>query len=264
MKTLIILFCLLIPPLSRTAEVRVPAGIDHSPFDELLRTYVDHKGMVDYQAWSESEEDLKRLDEYLNQFAPEPESIPGKDERIASLVNAYNAFTLKLVLDNFPTKSIRLLDDPFDGERNRVGGREVSLDGIEHDSLRPLIGWKAHSMVVCAARSCPPLWNRAYTAENWEEAMRDRYRVWLAREDLNSYHPEKNRVVISKIFDWYGDDFKGGHGIPRILGRFGPEKYKNFLSGGDYKISFKEYHWGLNAQGDLGRDYKHSFLRSLF
>ena len=246
------------------AGVQVPAGIDHSDYDALLQRYVDERGRVDYRAWSESDEDLNRLDAYLEQFAPDPDAPAEGDERIASLVNAYNALTLDFILEHFPAESIRVLDDPFNGKRHPVGGRKVSLDEIEHDTLRPLIGWKVHSLVVCAARSCPPLWNRAYTADNWEQAVRDRYRVWLAREDLNRYHPDRNLVEISKIFDWYGEDFEDDHSLRRILARFGPAEHREFLSGDAYKIKFKDYHWGLNAQSDLGRDYKHSFLKSLF
>ena len=94
--------------------------------------------------------------------------------------------------------------------------------------------------------------------------MRDRYRVWLAREDLNRFLPEKNQVRISKIFDWYNGDFRGDHGLPKILARFGPPEHREFLMESDFRIRYLEYHWGLNAQSDLGEDYDHSFLKSLF
>lgn len=242
----------------------VPAGIDHDPWDSLLQEYVDDRGLVDYAGWSESGESLEKLDSYLAQYAPTEADQAEGDERVASLVNAYNAFTIRMILENFPTRSIRLLDDPFGGERNKVDGEMISLDEIEHERLRPLIGWKVHSMVVCAARSCPPLLNRAYRAESWESQMQERYRTWLARDDLNEYLPKKNRVEISKIFDWYSEDFEGGHSIPSVLSRFGPPEQRDFLTSGDFRIRYMDYHWGLNAQSDLGSDYKHSFFRSLF
>lgn len=244
----------------QAAEVRVPAGIDHAPLDALLRRYVDDKGLVDYAAWKKSEADLKALDRYLAQFAPAPKEAATGGGRIASLVNAYNAFTLRFILRNYPTESIRKLDDPFDGKRYRVGGRDVSADEIEHDTLRPLIGWKVHSLVVCAARSCPPLRNRAFRADSWEKTMRDRYRAWLAREDLNQYMPRRDRVEISKIFDWYEKDFTGANEVKDILGRFGPGAHRDFLSGGRYKIKYLDYHWGLNDQSDLGKEYKRGFF----
>lgn len=130
--------------------------------------------------------------------------------------------------------------------------------------LRPMIGWKVHSVVVCAARSCPPLLTRAYFADDWEEKMEERYRSWLARPNLNKYEPRRNRVDVSKIFDWYSGDFEGDHSVKAILARFGPEEHRAFLQSEDYRVRFMDYHWGLNAQSDLGEDYRHSWLRSLF
>lgn len=255
---------ILAPVVVSAAMPGVPADIDHGPFDELLQKYVDKKGRVDYAGWHGSSEDMKKLKSYLKQYAPEPGEAAKGDEKTASLINAYNAFTIELILDNFPTESIRKLDDPFEGERHRVGGDLISVDNIEHDMLRPEIGWKVHSVVVCAARSCPPLLDRAYYADDWEEKMKERYRVWLNRPDLNEYNPAKKRVRLSKIFDWYSEDFEGAHSVKAILGRFGPERHRGFLQSKDYKIKFLDYHWGLNAQSDLGEDYKHSLIRSLF
>lgn len=255
-------------PFARS-EIQVPADIDHTVYNRLLQTYVDDKGLVDYAAWKESAEDFRALETYLKQFAPAPETPAAGDGRIASLLNAYNAFTLKMILDHYPVESIRLLDSPFDGTRFTLGGEKVSVDMIEHDILRPLIGWKVHSVVVCAARSCPPLLNRAYTADTWEEQMRERYRTWLAREDLNSYDPDhgwrnRGRVEISKIFDWYAEDFTDGNTVEAVLGRFGPENVRDFLKKGGYSVDYKSYQWGLNDQGEVGDNYRHNSLRNLF
>ncbi|HKK17335.1 MAG TPA: hypothetical protein VJ952_01530 [Opitutales bacterium] len=100
--------------------VEPPRGIDHQPWHELVQRYVDNRGLVDYQNWKESQADLKKLRSYLEQFASaDAESATG-DERIASLINAYNAFTIDFILQNYPTKSIRLLDDEFKGKRYRI------------------------------------------------------------------------------------------------------------------------------------------------
>lgn len=263
MKRLIPLLPLLFVSMLQADKVELPAGIDHDPLDDLLRTYVDERGLVDYHTWKESAADLAKLDTYLAQYAPRPETPARGNEQVASLINAYNAFTLKLILDHYPTESIRKLDDPFDGRHYRIGGRMVSADEIEHDTLRPLIGWKVHALVVCAARSCPPLHTRAYRADTWEDTMADRYRVWLARKDLNRYLPGNRRVKISKIFKWYKKDYKGDHQIKDILERFGPERHRRFLAAGRYKIRYEDYHWGLNDQSDLGKDYTHG-LFSIF
>lgn len=243
----------------------VPSGIDHDPLDALLREYVDDRGLVDYGRWHANEADVAALRAYLSQFAPEPEVGASGDEKIAALINAYNAFTIEFILDNYPTESIRLLDDPFDAKRHRVGGQLVGVDDIEHEMLRPLIGWKVHSVVVCAARSCPPLLNRAYLPATWEDQMEERYRTWLAREDLNAYDTGRfrNTVEVSRIFRWYSEDFSGSHSVENVLRRYGPDEYRDFLSG-NFRVTFQDYHWGLNDQSDLGADYRHSILRSLF
>lgn len=258
-------FLLAIASVSTASAITtVPREIDHEPLDTLLQKYVDDKGLVDYAGWHSSSEDVAELKSYLAQFAPEEGDVAEGDDLIASLINAYNAFTIEFILDHFPTESIRSLDDPFEGKRHHVGGTPISVDDIEHNLLRPIIGWKAHSVVVCAARSCPPLLDSAYFEDDWEEKMEERYRVWLARPDLNEYAPRRNRVNVSKIFDWYSEDFGGDSSVKAILSRFGPEEHRAFLRSGDYRIRFMDYHWGLNAQSDLGEDYQHSWLRSLF
>lgn len=266
-RKLCLTLCFLSLTLIAWGLPKVPANIDHEPLDALLAKYVDAKGLVDYEAWHRSPDDLQALKAYLAQFDKQVAQEAVGDDKIASLINAYNAFTLSLILDHYPVESIRLLDSPFDGKHYRIGGERVSADNIEHEMLRPLIGWKVHAVVVCAARSCPPLLNAAYTPESWEAQMQERYRNWLARPDLNRYLPNKGsrgKVEISKIFDWYEDDFEGSHSVRAILARFGPADYQAFLQKGAYAIGYLDYHWGLNAQNDVGKDYKHSFLRSLF
>ncbi len=243
----------------------VPPGIDHDSLDRLLREYVGDRGLVDYGGWKENDDDVAALKDYLSQFAPEPEYPASGDDKIASLINAYNAFTIEFILDNYPTESIRLLGDPFDGERHQIGGKWVSVDDVEHNMLRPMIGWKVHSVVVCAARSCPPLLDRAYRADTWEKQMEERYRTWLAREDLNRFDTGRwrNTVEVSRIFTWYSGDYTGENSVENVLRRFGPEEHADFLSG-SFRVRYMDYHWGLNDQSDLGKDYNHSILRSLF
>ena len=249
--------------------VQTPAGIDHQPWHELLQRYVDDRGLVDYAAWKESKTDRARLDNYLDQFAAAGVEHAESDARIAALINAYNAFTIDFILENYPTESIRLLDNEFNGKRYRISGELWSAEDIEIETLRPLIGWKMHSVVVCAARSCPPLLNAAYFADDWEAKMEERCRLWLARPDLNSYHPDRGwgsrgEVEISKIFSWHSVDFAGAVSVQDVLRRFGPENYAGFLGKADYRIKYKDYHWGLNDQSDVGADYKHSIFNSIF
>lgn len=266
-RNLIFAFSLLSMTIIAWGSPKVPANIDHKSFNALLSKYVDEKGLVDYEAWHRSPDDLQILKDYLAQFDNQEAGEAVGDGKIASLINAYNAFTLSLILDQYPIESIRLIDDPFDGKRYRIGGELVSADDIEHEMLRPEIGWKVHSVVVCAARSCPPLLSAAYTPEAWEDQMKERYRTWLARPDLNRFIPGKGnrgKVELSRIFDWYEEDFTGFDSVRAILSRFGPPAYHDFLEKGEYSIDYMDYHWGLNAQSDMGKDYKQGILQSLF
>src|SRR5262249_23040705 len=154
------------------------------------------------------------------------------NEKAAGLVNAYNGFVLRWILSSYPTESIWQLKDSFTAKRNDVGGRKVSLNDIEHGTLRGLIGYRAHAVLVCAARSCPPLQRFAYSADNFEEQDGAAYRAWLAREDMNKFSPNERKVEISSIFKWFKADFDKAGGPPKILGRYAPQLVRGFAATG--------------------------------
>ncbi len=246
---------------AQTGEnVDVRAGIQHDAFERLLKKYVNDRGLVNYGAWKKDAADLFALDEYLKQFAAKIDTPAQGNEKAASLVNAYNAFVLRWILSNYPTESIWQLKDSFSAKRNEIGGRKVALDDIEHGTLRPLIVYRAHSVLVCAARSCPPLQRFAYTADKFEEQDDDAFRAWLAREDLNKFSPNERKVEISSIFKWFKQDFDKAGGVATILGRYAPESVRDFAASGKYDIKYISYNWGLNDQGLHGRNYNRAQL----
>jgi hypothetical protein len=247
--------------LPRTGEtVEVRSGIDHEPFERLLKKYVNEHGLVNYGAWKQNAADIAALDEYLKQFVVKIGPAAQGNEKAASLVNAYNAFVLQWILFNYPIESIWQLKDSFSGKRNAIGGRSVSLDDIEHGTLRPLIGYRAHAVLVCAARSCPPLQRSAYTADKFEEQNDRAYQAWLAREDLNKFLPTEKRIEISSIFKWFTRDFDSAGGIAKILGRYAPASVHDFAASGNYAIKYVLYNWGLNDQGPHGHNYSRTQL----
>ncbi len=265
-KLWILLFIAGFFPIRLTARpqtgenVDVRSGIDHDEFDRLLKKYVNEQGLVNYGGWKQNAADLSALDEYLHQFAAKADNAAQGNEKAASLVNAYNAFVLQWILKNYPTESIWQLKDSFSGKRNDVGGRKVALDDIEHGSLRPLIGYRAHAVLVCAARSCPPLQRFAYSSDKFDEQDDRAYRAWLGREDLNKFLPNEKKVEISSIFKWFKQDFEKAGGIPKILGRYAPEPIRAFAASGNYEIKHLSYNWGLNDQGPHGRNYSQAQL----
>lgn len=254
-------------PLHAAPTVDVPAGIDHAPWDQLLKRYVNDRGLVDYATWKSSSDDLLTLDHYLAAFAATTSSPATGDAEIAALINAYNAITIRWMLDHYPTESIRKTRDAWTGRRWNVGGGTVSLDEIEHQNLRPLLGWKVHATIVCAARSCPPLQRDAYTAANLAPLIAQAWRAWLGREDLNHFDVAKNTVHVSPIFKWFKDDFTGDGALAKVLETYGPEAGRTFFRTGGFDVDYLDYHWGLNDQGTIGEDYSGGlagFFRSVF
>jgi len=246
---------------SQTGEnVDVRAGINHGEFDRLLEKYVNEQGLVNYGAWKQNAADLSALDDYLKQFAAKIDNPAQGNEKAASLVNVYNALVLRWILSSYPTESIWQLKDSFSGKRNEADDRKVSLDDIEHGTLRPLIGYRAHAVLVCAARSCPPLQRFAYAADKFEEQNDRAYQAWLAREDLNKFSPNEKKVEISSIFKWFKGDFDKAGGIPKILGRYVPPPVRDFAASAKYEIKYLPYNWGLNDQGPHGRNYSKAQL----
>jgi hypothetical protein len=253
------------PALAAGDPIRVAASIDHGAFDRLLTEYVDGDGLVDYTGWHASEGDRQALADYLAQFAKVEGPEAGGAARHAALVNAYNAFTIQWILENFPTESIMNTPRPFKEARWLVDGRRVSLDAIEHEGLRPEMGWEVHSVIVCAALSCPPLQRRAATPDNLDAMVATGYRAWLAREDLNAFHPRRGVAKISKIFKWFSEDFEAvDGGLATILARFAPEQYQGFLREGDFRVKYQGYDWTLNAQSNAGEQVSGGFLDGLF
>lgn len=249
--------CLCTTP-ARAAEgyktVAIGRGMDHRSFDQLLKKYVDRYGLVDYAGWKANEDDRAALDSYIRQYSGRRRAASGP-EHYAGLANLYNALVLQWILRHYPLESIWRTDAPFKERRYDVTGSKVSLDDIEHGTLRSLIGYKTHAVLVCGARSCPPLPRFAYTRAVWEKQVNYSFARWLAREDLNEYLPQKNQVELSSIFKWFWDDFEKAGGVKKILAERAPSSVRDFLDSGKYEIKYKTYHWGVNDQGKRGRHY---------
>ena len=234
---------------------QAPAGPDHEPWTRLLERFVTADSRVNYGEWKKTE--TAELDAYLASLAqPWPAALTDAGRK-AALINAYNALTLRWVLQHYPEKSIWRTPDPFRAERHTVNGRKVSLDGIENE-LRATGDARIHAALVCAARSCPPLRREAYTAGRVEQQLDENMRAWLANPALNQFAPAEGRARISSIFNWYGKDFGGGRpALLKFLARYAPPAARPLLESGKARVNFLRYHWGLNDTGDLGSDYSH-------
>jgi len=232
------------------------SAMSHDDWAEMLRRYVTAEDRVDYALWQQ--EGTADLDAYLARLAmPFAEGMTAS-ERQAALINGYNAVTIHWVLQHFPVKSIWKTRKPFSAARHRVDGRVMSLDAIETE-LRDSVGPLVHSVLVCAARSCPPLRREAYVSGRLREQLEANTRQWLADSAKNEFDVASGRARVSSIFKWYRDDFDSDGGtLTSFLGRYAPPAARAMFatdSGKATRLQFAPYDWGLNDAGDAGSGY---------
>jgi hypothetical protein len=228
------------------------AGPDPLRWDGVVKKYVNAEARVDYGGLKR--QGLEELDAYLREVAaPWPTGIE-LSTRKAALINAYNALTVRWIVTNYPVESIMKTPNPFKAERHTVDGRKVSLDQVESE-LRAMRDPRVHAVLVCAARSCPPLRREAYAAESLEVQLDDNTRAWLANSRLNEFVPDRGLASVSPILKWYAEDFGTTQGLSSFLARHAPDGRGGFLLSPGAKIEFKDYDWGLNDASTLGGGY---------
>lgn len=220
--------------------------IQHDEWDVLVKKYVSKNGMVDYQGFLK---DKKQLQVYLDKLsANRPTSAWSKNEKMAFWINAYNAFTVKLILDNYPIKSIKdikrgipFVNSVWDIAFIPMGKEKIDLNNIEHTILRKEFkDPRIHAAINCASFSCPLLRNEAYYASRLDEQLSDAMRKFVNDPQRNQL--DKSNIKISKIFSWFAGDFKlNGSSIADYL-----NKYAKIRVQANAKVDFLEYQWELN------------------
>lgn len=212
---------------------------DHQAFTDLLRTHVNQKGEVDYPGFKMDMDKLQRYLDHLSGHTPTGEW--SESEQLAYWINVYNAFTIKLILDHYPVGSITEIDQgkPWDTKWIPLGDATYSLNQIENEIIRPDFNEpRIHFALNCAAKSCPPLANEAFTSANLESLLEKRTGAFINNSSYNKI--AASSVSISKIFDWYGSDFGN---LISFLNKYSTTEIKPSA-----KVSFNEYDWGLNKQ----------------
>jgi len=223
-------------PESQNIEIEKP---DHLAFDQMLQAYVSNTGIVDYRNWKN---DLTKLNEYLVELSQdEPNKNWSRSEKLAFWINLYNASTIKLILDNAPVKSIMDIDGgkPWDRKWIKVGSNVYSLNQVENDIIRPRFGdARIHFAVNCAAQSCPPLHNRAFTADNLNGTLASLTRRFINNSNFNVI--SENSLKLSNIFNWYASDFGD---IKAYIKQYTDVEIKDKAN-----IKHLEYDWSLNGK----------------
>lgn len=246
------------------------AAFDHQylRWNALLNKHVrwlpDQKqSRVDYKGFMADRAELKVVLDALSAVSRAQFDRFTKPQQMAFLINAYNAFTVELILTRYPElKSIKdlgsLLQSPWKRKFFALLGEERHLDWVEHEMLRPNYAEpRIHAAVNCASIGCPALRNEAFTAGQLEAQLEDGMRRFMADRTRNRASAE--RAEINQIFRWFKEDFEQGHlGIRRLedlLARYAEQlsddpAVQARLRQGKVRIAHLEYDWSLN---DLGR-----------
>lgn len=228
---------------------------EHAAFAEVLQGAVTAEGKVRY--------DLLRtrssaLDAYIGELSKADPGSMSRPQKLAFWVNAYNAVTLDLIVDNPGISSIKELDggEVWKTRSFTIGGETLTLDQIEKSRALPLSDGRVHAVVNCASIGCPPLPPRPLTPGGLEGQLDAAARRWVA---TNAWEQEGPTVRLSPIFKWYAGDFEQWRkdAIPGaneaqtralwFIAAFEPEKaQRQRLTAGAFELAWAEYDWGLN------------------
>jgi hypothetical protein len=222
----------------------------HAIFTQILNKHVNRDGNVDYKGLQKDSLELQQYLDLLTQNPPD-ENCWTKEEQLAYWINLYNSYTIKLVIDHYPIKSIKdigsviqipFVNSPWDIRLIEIEGKKYDLNNIEHDILRKKFDEpRIHFAINCASFSCPKLRPEAYTADQLESQLKDQTMAFINDPERNKI--SQNKAEVSKIFDWFKSDFTKNGSLREFL-----NKYAQHDINLDAKISFLEYNWSLNEQ----------------
>ena len=218
----------------------------HAIWAELLNKYVKPNG-VDYAGFKSEEE---KLDQYLKVLEHTDLKTLSREEKFAYYINAYNAWTIKLILSAYPgIKSIKdlgtFLKSPWEKKFVRIDGDELTLDDIEHHILRPRFkDPRVHFAINCSAASCPPMSSQPYWGSSLDLQLDQATRSFI--NEPNSYRLEGNAFYVSRIFKWFAEDFN--HDVVGFYLKYAQDDLKKKLTAKKdaLEVKYLDYDWSLN------------------
>src|SRR2546423_624733 len=211
------------------------------PYNRLLGKYVTSGG-VKYAEWKNNAADVQALQTVVDGIAKESVSGLDKRQQVAFYLNAYNAWILHEALGKYPTKSVKdTFFSFFTGKRITVAGQQTSFKALEDDVIRKLGEPRVHFALNCASRSCPPLNREAFSGPKLEEQFEKLAKGYVNSEPGVNSNAATKSAELSKIFDWYKDDFKADGGAIAFI-----NKRRSTPIPAEAKVSFQDYDWGLN------------------
>ena len=275
MKSIAIFIILSVVPFSAYAEGDVRQEFGYDDYATILKTYVNNQGMVSYKELKANREKLDAFVFSLDKLNPEVYQNWSENAKIAFWTNIYNALTLKAILDNYPIKSsffksrlypknsIRQISGVWDKLKFTVMGKKITLNQIEHETLRKKFNEpRIHMALVCAAMGCPPLRNEPYTSDKLDVQFDDQTSRFLNNPQKLRMERDKKVVYLSSIFKWFGKDFVNtyqtdskfsGHSeveraVLNFISKYLDANDREYLATEDYKIKYLDYDWSLNEQ----------------
>lgn len=213
---------------------------NHSAFDELLNAFVTIYGDVNYDAFKTKHQKLKEYISLLEKNTPQ--DTWSRNQKLAYWINAYNAHTINLILNHYPVNSITDISSgkPWDEKIIKVGTETYSLNQVENEIIRPTFKEpRIHFAVNCAAKSCPKILNAAFDPKILDEQLESQTKLFINNGSKNVIN--KDKIEISKIFEWYKGDFETDGSLITFLNLYSKTKIDSQAN-----ISFMEYDWALN------------------
>lgn len=208
-------------------------------YDEFLKKYVTHRGFVDYKKVITSINELEVIASDFSKITP---NASWSDNEVkAYWINVYNVNLIKLVAKYYPVKKIDYIGDPFKKEFIPFDGLTISLDYIQHNILKELKDPRTHFALYSAADSAPEMKNYAMKAETLDKDLDEMITFFLADKTKNTFQANSTEVQISKIFDWYKDEFTGSNNLVYFLNKY----QKTQLITETTQIKYHEFYWTL-------------------
>jgi hypothetical protein len=231
-------------------------AFDFSDWDALVKKHVAPKIVNGILINAVNYSNLKKdplFSDLASRLSSYPlESLKSEKSKLTFWINVYNIFAAKMITDHYPIESIKDAGSFFKSvwkqRAGKVGGKERTLNDIEHGILREMNEPRIHVAIVCASVSCPDLRLEAYTVEKLNEQLDDQMEKFLqSRQKGMKLDGKKNRVYLSSIFKWFKQDFEGKGGIIKYISQYVTAEEKKVMNHSKLEIIYMDYNWNING-----------------